>query len=234
MKTLAVLSRKGGTGKTTLALHLAVAAWSAGLKTLVVDLDRQQSAVEWRRQRGRCDVLVEAVKPGALFTRQQDACREGMDLLIVDTGPSLEADVEQAIRCADLCAIVARPNFFDIKAVADTAALAHSFHRDVVFVLNQAPSRRGGFESPSVGEAVLTLRGLGGVVAPIGLRGRVAYQQSVARGLTAQEHEPGSAAATEITALWRWMDNRLQAERAPAPRMPTFIALGAERAASPY
>jgi chromosome partitioning protein len=234
MKTLAVLSRKGGTGKTTLALHLAVAARNAGLSTLVVDLDRQQSSVEWRRQRGRCDILVEAVKPGALFTRQQDASREGVDLLIVDTGPSLEADVEQAIRCADLCAIVARPNFFDMKAVADTAALAHSFHRDVVFVLNQAPSRRGGFESPTVGEAVLALRGLGAPVAPIGLRSRVAYQQSVARGLVAQEHEPEGSAASEIAALWRWMEARLQAEHPVAPRMPTFVSLAAERAARTF
>ncbi len=234
MKTLAVLSRKGGTGKTTLALHLAVAAQSAGLSTLVVDLDRQQSSVEWRRQRRDGALIVEALRPGALFTRQQDAGRDGVDLLIVDTGPSLEADVEQAIRCADLCAIVARPNFFDIKAVADTAALAQSFHRDVVFVLNQAPSRRNGHENPAVGEAVLALRGLGGVVAPIGLRSRVAYQQSVSLGLTAQEHEPEGAAASEIAALWRWIDARLSAERAPAPHTPTFVALGAERAARPY
>jgi chromosome partitioning protein len=234
MKTLAVLSRKGGTGKTTLALHLAVAARNAGLSVLVVDLDRQQSSVDWRRQRGRCDLLVEAVKPGALFTRQQDARRDGVDLLIVDTGPSLESDVEQAIRCADLCGIVARPNFFDIKAVADTAALAHSFHRDVVFVINQAPSRRNGVENPAVGEAVLALRSLGGAVAPIGLRSRVAYQQSVALGLTAQEHDPESAAANEIAALWTWIEARLQAERAPAPQTPTFVSLGAERAARPY
>lgn len=234
MKTLAVLSRKGGTGKTTLALHLAVAARNAGLSTLVVDLDRQQSSMEWRRLRPLGDIVVEPLKPGALFTRQQDARREGVDLLIVDTGPTLEADVEQAIRCADLCAIVSRPNFFDLKAVADTAALAQSFHRDVVFVLNQAPSRRNGIENPAVGEAVLALRGLGGVVAPIGLRSRVAYQQSVALGLTAQEHEPEGAAASEVAALWRWMEARLQADRAPALRTPTFVSLGAERAARPY
>ena len=234
MKTLAVLARKGGTGKTTVALHLAVAARSAGLSTLLVDLDRQQSSVEWRRQRPSSDLAVEPLKPGALFTRQQDARREGVDLLIVDTGPTLEADVEQAIRCADLCAIVSRPNFFDLKAVADTAALAQSFHREVVFVLNQAPPRRNGIENPAVGEAVLALRGLGGVVAPIGLRSRVAYQQSVALGLTAQEHEPEGSAANEIAALWRWMETRLRAERAPTPRTPTFVSLGAEQAARPF
>jgi chromosome partitioning protein len=234
MKTLAVLSRKGGTGKTTLALHLAVAARKAGLSTLLVDLDRQQSSVEWRRLRTLGDIVVEPLKPGALFTRQQEARRDGVDLLIVDTGPTLEADVEQAIRCADLCAVVSRPNFFDLKAVADTAALAQSFHREVVFVLNQAPPRRNGQENAAVGEAVAALRALGGVVAPIGLRSRVAYQQSVALGMVAQEHEPEGAAASEIAALWRWVEARLQAERAPTPQTPTFVSLAAERAARPF
>jgi len=225
LKTIAVLSRKGGTGKTTLALHLAVAARASGQSVLLADLDRQHSVLEWRRQRGRNDPPVEAVKPGALFTRQQDARREGLDLLIVDTGPSIETEVEQAVRCADLCLIVARPNFFDLRAVAETAALAETFHRDVVFVLNQAPPRRGGFEVPAVGEATRALRGMGGTIAPIGLRARVAYQQSVALGAVAQEYEPQGAAAREIAALWRWLETRLAAER-PAPlHMPSFIAL---------
>ncbi len=232
MKTLAVLSRKGGTGKTTLALHLAAAARAAGVSTLVADLDRQQSATEWRRLRGAGDFAVEAVKPGALFTRQRDAARDGIELLIVDTPPTAEGEVEQAIRCADLCLIVARPNFFDLRAVAESAALAESFHRDTVFVMNQAPPRRNGFEAPVVGQAAAALRRLA-PVAPIGLRARVAYQQSVAHGRVAQELDPDSAAAAEIAGLWRWLDQRLQAERIAAPVLPTFMALGAERAVRP-
>lgn len=234
MKTIAVLSRKGGTGKTTLALHLAVAARDAGMAVLLADLDRQHSALEWRRQRGQSQPLVEAIKPGALFTRQRDAAREGVDLLIVDTGPTVEADVEQAIRCADLCLVVARPNFFDLRAVAETAALAESYHRDLVFVLNQAPSRRGSFEVPAVSEAVKALRALGGTVAPIGLRARVAYQQGVARGGVAQEIEPNGAAAREIAALWTWLEARLDAGPPVAPPMPTFQALDARPLARPY
>ncbi|MES2032827.1 MAG: ParA family protein, partial [Pseudomonadota bacterium] len=129
MRTLAILSRKGGTGKTTLALHLAVAARSAGLATVVADLDRQQSASDWRRLRPDDDLAVEPVKPGALFARQQAAERAGRDLLIVDTGSSIGDEVEQAVRCADLCLIVARPNFFDVKAVAESADLAQRLSR---------------------------------------------------------------------------------------------------------
>ena len=48
MKTIAVLSRKGGTGKTTLAIHLSVAAEQAGHTTALIDLDPQASATSWR------------------------------------------------------------------------------------------------------------------------------------------------------------------------------------------
>lgn len=223
MKTLAIISRKGGTGKTTLAVHLAAAAQSAGYVTLLADTDRQHSAVEWRRMRAETQPVVEAVKPGALFARQQDAARAGVGLLVVDTGPSVEEEVEQAVRCADLCLVVARPNFFDIRAVAESAALAARFHRPVVFVLNQAPHRQQSIEAPVLMEAVAALRALGFPVAPIGLRTRVAYQRSVASGSTAQDREPSSSAAEEITALWTWVEARLQTQR-PVVRVPTFIA----------
>ncbi len=205
MRTLAILSRKGGTGKTTLALHLAVAARAAGLSALIADLDRQHSAMEWARVRGPVGPAVEPVKPGALFTRQQDAQRQGFDLLVVDTGPNIEGDVEQATRCADLCLVVTRPNFFDVRAVADTAALVERIGRQGVFVLNQAPPRRNGAEASLVVEAAEGLQGLGLPLAPIGLRARAAYQQGVAVGLTAQEIDPTCLAAREVTALWRWV-----------------------------
>ena len=213
MKTLAILSRKGGTGKTTLAIHLAVAAQADGRRTLLADTDRQHSAVEWRRERKILTPVVEPVKPGALFARQQDAARTGFDLLVVDTGPSIEEDVEQAVRCADFCLVVARPNFFDIRAVAESAALADRFHRPVAFVLNQAPHRQDSIEAPVLMESVKALRSLGFPVLPIGLRSRVAYQTAAATGGAAQERDPDGTAGSEMVALWRHVSDRLW----PAP-----------------
>jgi len=213
MKTLAILSRKGGTGKTTLAIHLAVAAQADGRATLLADIDRQHSAVEWRRERKIATPIVEAVKPGALFARQQEAARAGFGLMVVDTGPSIEEEVEHAVRCADFCLVVARPNFFDIRAVAESAALADRFHRPVAFVLNQAPHRQDSIEAPVLMEAVKALRGLGFPVLPIGLRSRVAYQAAAARGEAAQELDPDGTAGSEMTALWRHVSERLW----PAP-----------------
>ena len=209
MKTLAILSRKGGTGKTTLALHLAVAAYASGRSTLLVDLDRQRSALTWRRQRAFSGPKVMDAKPGALFTMQQAADRLDTDLMVIDTSPSGEEDSEQAARCANFCLIVLRPNFLDLKAVEATAELVHNLNRPACFVINQAPPRRGGVESPAIGETVEVLERFGIPVAPIGLRSRIAYQRSLETGQVAQELEPESSAAVEIGSLWRWVEEVL-------------------------
>lgn len=202
MRTLAVLSQKGGTGKTTLAVHLAVAAWAEQRRVLIADLDPQRSASEWRRARsGPGPGLIES-KTGALFVAQQASERAGVDLMVLDTRPSADGDTAEAIRFADLCLIVLRPTFFDLKATARMVDMTQAMGKTAYFVLNQAPSRRGDREGPAVMDTVEGLKALGLPIAPVGLRGRAIYQQAVARGLTAQEAVPGSAAAREIELLW--------------------------------
>jgi chromosome partitioning protein len=108
VRTLAVLSQKDGTGKTTVAVHLAVAAWAGQRRVLMADLDPQRSAAEWRRAReGSGRGLIES-KPGTLFVAQQAAARAGVDLMVLDTRPAGDTDTAEAIRAADLCLVVLR------------------------------------------------------------------------------------------------------------------------------
>jgi len=229
MRTLAVLSQKGGTGKTTLAVHLAVAAWAAEKRVLIADLDPQRSASEWRRMRaGSGPGLIES-KIGALFVAQQASERAGVDLMVLDTRPSADSDTAEAVRCADLCLIVLRPSFFDLKATARTVDMVQAMGKSAYFVLNQAAPRRGDREVPAVLEIVQGLKQLGLPIAPVGLRARAVYQQAVARGLTAQEALPGSAAALEISMMWDFVENGLfvsrrwpaGSSRVPACKRPT-------------
>jgi chromosome partitioning protein len=231
LKTLAVLSRKGGTGKTTVALHLAVAAHLAGRPAVLADLDRQHSLLEWRRRRAVNGPQAVDCKPGALFTLQQAASRAA-DLLVVDTGPATDETTDHAVRCADLSLIVVRPCFFDIHAVAESAELVKRMGRPGLLVLNQAPSRRNGVEMRSVGEAVRALKPLGLPIAPIGLRSRAAYQHAEASGLAAQELDPESAASAEIGALWRHVESLLWSSSELAARQPAWPFQRAESALS--
>jgi chromosome partitioning protein len=203
VKTLSVLSCKGGTGKTTLALHLAVAAQRVGRTVLVADLDRQRSAVDWRRERGEAKPCVEEAKPGSLFTIQQAAQRLGSDLMIIDTASSREEDSAYAIKCADLCLIVLRPNFLDLKSVVASAQAVLNQRKQGIFVVNQATTGVG-----AMGEVMAALRPYGFPIAPV-IRQRNAYSQGFGHGQTAQEVEPEGPAAGEMAALWTYLDGLL-------------------------
>jgi chromosome partitioning protein len=209
VRTLAILSQKGGTGKTTVAVHLATAACLAGKHVLMADLDPQKSATEWRRMRtADAPALIEA-KAGTLFVASHTAERTGVDLMLLDTRPAQDSDIAEAVRLADLCLLVLRPSFFDIKAIARTLEMTRAMGKPALFVVNQAPAQREHREPPAVLEAISALRDMGAPLAPVGLRARNIYQSAVARGLTAQEAAPGSAAAQEISLLWAHVDQVL-------------------------
>ncbi len=126
MKTLAVLSRKGGVGKTTVAVHLAAAAERDGRRPVLADLDPQRSAYEWSRLRKSRAPAVVQLKAGALFASRQTAAREGLPLLILDTPGSADDDA------------VVRPSVLDLIAVARSVELVRQLAKPALVVLNQA------------------------------------------------------------------------------------------------
>ncbi len=225
MRTLTVLSCKGGTGKTTLALHLAVAAARSGLNPLLGDMDPQRSASDWRRERRTPQPQVSELRPGALFTAHQAAQRAGHGLLILDTRPAIDQAASEAVRFSDLCLLVVRPSYFDLKAIERSVELVTNMGRRGMFVMNQAPHRRAGEEPRAIQAMVETLHGMGLPLARVGLRYRAAYQASVKFGLTAQEAVPDSPAAFEVNLLWRQVKKELwPAAAKPRPgRIPEMF-----------
>jgi chromosome partitioning protein len=224
VRTLAVLSQKGGTGKTTVAVHLAATACAAGRHVLMADLDPQKSATEWRRLRtAESPALIEA-KAGTLFVASHTAERSCVDLLLLDTRPAQDSDIAEAVRLSDLCLLILRPSFFDIKAVGRTLDMTRAMGKPALFVVNQAPAQREHREPPAVMETVAALREMGAPLAPVGLRARNIYQSAVAKGLTAQEVAPASAAAQEIGLLWGHLDQMLwPASAAPESKQPLSV-----------
>src|SRR5512144_3429581 len=118
MKTISIISQKGGAGKTTLALHLATAATAAGLVTLVVDTDPQATACTWHTWRGGHEPDVIDCASHALLKRKlEQATKLGADLAIVDTPPHADIMAREAGKAAGMILIPCRPRAFDLDAI---------------------------------------------------------------------------------------------------------------------
>jgi len=197
MKTLAILAQKGGSGKTTLAVHMAVCATRRKLRTALIDLDPQGSAYDWNASREDSRKL-DAVKAsaGQLAALLRQAKTAKADLVIIDTAPHSDSAAAIVAQLADFILIPCRPARFDLKAIGSTAAIAHLAKTPSAVVINAAP--RGKLVQEAR-DALLT-QGVT-VVEPV-LYQRAAYSHAVIDGRSVHEYEPDGKAAGEIEALF--------------------------------
>jgi chromosome partitioning protein len=202
MRTIAVVARKGGAGKTTLAVHLALAGHLRGVRTILADADPQRSASE--ALKGRVTPGPKRIETSGpkLFALIDASRRADYEMLIIDTPCGPEQEVGAAISLADLVLVAVRPTFLDIAAAVRTIETTRRLGRPAQIVLNQAFSMRAGQETPSVVKALEALRFSGLPICPAVIRSRAVMQTALASGRSAEEFGP-SPAERDIAALWR-------------------------------
>lgn len=212
MQTLAVLSHKGGTGKTTVAIHLAVAAHADGRRTTLVDMDPQRSAAAWVKLRKAPGPSFQDSRAGTFYFARQAAERLRTDLLVVDTAANCEADTLEAVRWADLCLVVVRPSFFDIEGVGRTIEACKALCRPAVILLSQGPTRSDG---PVLAGALDGLGRFGLPILKARLPFRPSYQAAAGQGLVVSELEDAAPAAADVEAVWRELEALLNEQASP-------------------
>jgi chromosome partitioning protein len=201
MKTIAVIGRKGGSGKTTIATHLAIGLHLRGCRTILADTDPQRSSAELLKEREGGGPAVVTTSGPKLFALQVAAARGGADALVIDTPAVLEEAVSHAVVLANLSLLVVRPTFLDIAAAQRTSDIVRSLRKPALVVLNQAPASRDAIEAPGVRRALEALHVLRLPVAPVVIRTRTPYQWGLECGRSVEEIDPQSLAAGEIRAL---------------------------------
>jgi chromosome partitioning protein len=193
---IVLLSQKGGAGKTTLAVHLAVASGDG----LIIDTDKQKSAAGWWREReGQLPELV--TSDSKSVPRALEATKR--QWVFIDTPPRHEEALRTVCAVSDFILIPARPGILDLRAIADTVGLVNG--KAAVIVLNSAPMGRGFAEASVVTEARKALAVYGLPVCPVAISQRVAYSHALNGGLAVTEFEPEGKAAGEIRRLWEWL-----------------------------
>lgn len=205
MRTIAFVTQKGGSGKSTIASSLAIAAAEAGERVFVIDMDPQASLVKWAKVRGDQDVGVEFIEAGKLKAALAALEKGGMTLVVIDTPAGRSAASDAAMKACDLVIVPSRPNAFDLWSSEQTRKTARELKKDYVFLLNQCPPAQ---QSARVDEGVAALEALGGLLNPP-LSARVDYQEAARHGLGATEFAPSGPAAAEVRKLWSSLKRRL-------------------------
>ena len=198
MQTIALVAQKGGTGKTTLALSLAVAAEATGRSTLIIDLDPQASACKWGDRRQADTPAIIDAQPSQLHNALAKAAEAGVDLAIIDTPARIEQAAAEAARSADLVLIPTKPSIYDLETLHISLELTRGrSRRSPVVVLNAVPASGNRQE-----QAAQAIRDLGLLVCSASLGHRVAFEYAAQLGLSATEYEPAGKAAAEIRAVY--------------------------------
>lgn len=204
MKNIAVIARKGGSGKTTVAVNLALAAHRRGFAVELADTDPQGSSAEVLKVRKGEGPRVVQTTGAALYASRHEAEGE-VNLRVLDTPAAAEDSIAHAIALAQVSVLVVRPTFLDLAATLQTAQILRRLRRPGLILLNQAPVTRGGIEPPAVKRALDALRLMQLPVLPVILRSRAAYQTSLALGCSVEELGAGPA-ADEVAQLWTYLE----------------------------
>jgi len=207
MPIAAVISQKGGPGKSTVSMNLAVAAYLAGKSVAVLDTDPQCSISQWgdiREAEGISEPVVVAIPPSRLSQAIATTQEDDIDLVVIDTAPFNSEGILTAARLSDVCIVPCRPSILDLSAITTTLDLCSAAGAKVGLLLNAVKSK------PQLHEATTALKDLAGTdsnrqMCPLALWDRTDYSKAVVDGLGVLEFSPSGKASDEIKRLYKWL-----------------------------
>lgn len=234
MRIIVLASRKGGSGKTTLAGHLAVQAELSGAGPVaLVDSDPQASLADWWNLRAAAAPTFVQAQLDELPSTLERLRAHGMGLLIIDTPAALTTTVADLVGLADLVVIPTRPSPHDLRSIGTTVKMVVHLGKPLIFVMNAAPPRA------RITSEAIALVSQHGPLAPAIIHQRVDFASSMIDGRTVMELPGASRSANEIAQLWTYLEFRLERRRqyqsmpavpdlaVPATALPAYGATGA-------
>ena len=213
MRVIAIASQKGGSGKTTLAGHLAVQAERSGAGSVaLIDTDPQGSLADWWNEREQPTPVFVHTSTQRLEQDIEQLRSLGIDILFIDTPPAITATISDVVRVSDLVVIPTRPSPHDLRSVGRTVELVEALNKPLVFVVNGATQR-----ARITSEAAIALS-QHGTLAPSIIHQRVDFASSMIDGRTVMELDSLSRSTTEIAKLWDYLKTRMERNM----RSPSF------------
>ena len=204
MKAITFVTQKGGSGKSTVCISLAIAAQQAGASVCILEMDRQATVSDWAEHRQSETPEVAQIDSTQLDDIMQRLQGSAYDYVFIDTPGVDSPGTLSAIRAADLCIIPCRPTPADLRAFKPTLAAIYRLEKKFAFVLNQTPPRSYRVRDATDGLTVL------GVLPDVNIVMRNDHQDAIGMGQGVTEYNPSGQAAQEIRKLWSWIEKRMQ------------------------
>lgn len=206
MKIWTVITQKGGAGKTTTAVNLAViSAIESGERTLLIDCDEQRSATTWWESRTADEsapYLIRA-QPGRVRDDIEQARDHGFTHVIIDTPGFAGIKASEAASASTLAIVPCQPSVADIRSTFDTARMLKDNDVPFVFLLNRCPTT-----GREVAEASDAFRGIGMLCDQV-CHDRKGHKRAYATGMGITEYaqidRSADAAAVETREIHRWL-----------------------------
>jgi len=206
LKVLTIANRKGGAGKSTIAAHLAVEAVNDGHKTILIDLDPQQTLEGWWGKRDNNDIPLTEANNENLKDQIDKLSVAGFDLCIIDTPGDASMNARSGIDVADLVVIPSKPTAPDLSAIGRTIGIVEEAKKKFVFVITQ-----GVLTSNLNFQASSALSSFG-KVAPTIIANRAAYAKAMGAGESAANSD--KKASDELSKLWNFVKENVFDEAA--------------------
>lgn len=205
MQVISFVTQKGGSGKSTTAASVAVAAFEEGRRVFMLELDKQGTLSDWTESRDaeegpEFERIDSTVLEKALSTLKE----AGYELVVIDTPGADNPHINAVMRVSDFCLIPCRPTATDLKGCLPTVQSLIRLDKPFAFVLTQCPPRSGRVDEARAGLAAL------GLIAEPPIVSRADHQDAMAAGMGVTEFNATGAAAFEIRQLWNWIDHKLQ------------------------
>ena len=210
---VAIVGQKGGTGKTTIGIILAVAAAEAGRTAVIIDLDPQANAANWKDRRQAENPAVVSVPPSRLKQALEAAASHGADFVMIDTPGKSDSAAIEAARVANLVLVPLGPHIFHLETLPGLRDLLRVAGDKPAFVVLNALHPQVTKQAEEAKTMIAELFSF--PVCPVHLSRLDIYAETQTTGSTPLEEEPKGRAAGEVKRLYKFIIQQVNKSDSP-------------------